>query len=339
METGGIVILDVFRAGEIPEALMMLEKYGDEARLLAGGTEILPNIRHHAIDPKILIDIKPIDSLYYVGYGENGTLRIGSLTPLRLLERSPEIRKRHPLLSASARSIAALQIRNVGTVGGNLCQTVKCPYYNQSHVNLFMRQSLEPCRQRGGPVCHASRVDTLNHAVLGESARGCIATTASDLATPLMALDGVMKAVGPKGERSIPAGSFFKGGGRTALEGDEILTEIEIPPLADPSRFAYEKYSSGPRNFSILNVAVVAECSPDRKFCKTLRAVSGGMGIVPLRLKAVESQFMNREFSSREVEDALASDFKGVRARGSLSGYKVKRAEAMVSDAVQAALA
>ena len=329
---------EYLQAREIPEALMMLEKYGDQARLLAGGTELLVNIRHHAIYPKILIDIKSISSISYIQHDEDGTLRMGALTPLRMIERSPEIRLQHPLISECVRSIATLQIKNVGTVGGNLCQSVKCSYYNQSHVNLFMRQSLEPCRQRGGSVCHASRVDTLNHAVIGGPAKGCVAATASDLATPLVALGGSIEAIGPRGKRSIPAESFFNGGGQTALQSDEILTEIEIPSSDGQTGNAYGKYSQGLRNFSIVNVAVAARMSADRRFCRDIRVVSGGLAVVPLRLRAVESQFRNKEISSLDVEEALVNDLKESRARGNLSEYKLKRAKTMVSDAIFSAL-
>ncbi len=334
----GIMNFEYIQARDIPEAIMMLKKYGDESRILAGGTELLVNIRHHAISPKILIDIKSITSLSYIKYDENDVLRIGALTPLRILERSSEIMNRHPLIPECVRSIATLQIKNIGTIGGNLCQTIKCSYYNQSHVNLFMRQSLEPCRQRGGSVCHASRVDTLNHAILRKPVNGCIATTASDLATPLMALSASVKVIGPKGERMIPAENFFNGGGRTALQKDEIVTEIQIPSVAGTTWSAYGKYSQGTRNFSILNIAVIARLTPNKKFCKDIHIILGGINVIPLRLNSVENQFRNQEISSLDIENSLMNDLKGTKIRGNLSEYKLKRAKTMVTDVIHSAL-
>ncbi|OGP87852.1 MAG: hypothetical protein A2157_10610 [Deltaproteobacteria bacterium RBG_16_47_11] len=337
-KTEGIMSFEYIQAKDIPEAVMMLGKYGDESRILAGGTELIPNMRHHAISPKILISIKPITSLCYIRYGENNALNIGALTPLRMIERSSEIVRSHSLVSECVRSIATFQIKNAGTAGGNLCQTVKCYYYNQSHINFFMRQSLEPCRQRGGSVCHASRVDTFNHAILGKPANGCIATTASDLATPLLALNACVKVIGSKGERLISPEDFFLGGGRTALREDEIVTEVQIPSLADTTRSTYGKYSQGTRNFPILNIAVIARLTPDRKFCEDIHAILGGVSVIPLRLRSVETQFRNQEISSLDIEDALRDDLPGVRIRGSLSEYKLKRAKTMVSDVIHSVL-
>lgn len=326
------------QARDIPEAVRMLEKYGAESKILAGGTELLVNLRHHALSPKILIDIKSIHSLSYIKYDENDALRIGTLTPLRMIERSSEIMNRHPLISECVRSIATLQIKNVGTMGGNLCQTVKCAYYNQSHVNLFMRQSLEPCWQRGGSICHASRVDTLNHAILGRPVNGCMATTASDLATPLLALSASIKVTGSQGERSIPAENFFNGGGRTALGRDEMVTEIHIPPVAGTRWSAYRKYSQGTRNFSILNTAAIARLTPDKKFCEDIRVILGGVSVVPLRLNSVETQFKSQEISSLDTGNSLMDDLKGTRVRGNLSAYKLKRAKTMVVEVIHSVL-
>ena len=326
------------QARDVSEAILMLGRYGDESRLLAGGTELLPNMRHHAISPKVLINIKPIASLSYIMYEGNKGLKIGALTPLRTIERSPEIGKNHSLVSECVRSIATLQVKNVGTIGGNLCQTVKCCYYNQSHVNLFMRQSLEPCWQRGGSVCHASRVDTLNHAILGNPSHGCIAATASDLATCLLALDASVKVIGSVGEKLVRVEDFFSGGGRRTLQKDEMVTEIQIPPLEGTTRGAYRKYSQGTRNYSILNAAVIARLTPDQKFCDNIRAILGGVGIFPLRLRSVEARFMNREIGSLDVEEALMEDLKGARIRGDLSAYKLKRAKTMVPDVLHAAI-
>ena len=329
---------EVIQARDIPEAVMMLKKYEEESRILAGGTELLGNIRHHAMSPKILVDIKSIPSLSYIKYDENGVLRIGALTPLRNIERSSEIMNRHPLIPECVRSIATLQVKNVGTIGGNLCQTVKCSYYNQSHVNWFMRQSLEPCRQRGGSVCHASRVDTLNHAILGKPVNGCIATTASDLATPLLALSASIKVTGARGERLVPAENFFNGGGRTTLQRDELVTEIDIPSVAGTPRSAYRKYSQGTRNFSILNIAVIARFTPHQKFCEDIRIILGGVSVIPLRLNSVETQFRKQEISSLDTEKSLMNDLQGTRVRGNLSEYKLKRAKAMVFDGIHSAL-
>lgn len=328
---------DYVRAKDIQDAISLLSKYGDESKIFAGGTELLVNIKQHAISPKVLIDIKSISDLAYIKLEEN-ELKIGASTSLRTLENSDEIRDRHPIISEAVKSIGTVQIRNTATIGGNICQTVKCPYYNQSHINLFMRQSIAPCRQRGGSICHAANVDSWNHAILGKPVNGCVATTSSDLSAPLMALGASVKAVGLKGDRIIPIKDFFVGGGRTALQENEILVEVEIPFIPGTIKSKYGKYSHGTRNFSILNAAVLLWLSPDKKRCKDARIAMGGIRPVPFRLKSVESAIKDTKNPLSHISRAFEDDMKGVRIRGEQSEYKRIRAETMITDIIHSLL-
>jgi xanthine dehydrogenase YagS FAD-binding subunit len=328
---------DYVWAKDIQDAISLLNKYGDEARIFAGGTELLVNIKQHAISPAVLIDINSISGLAYIKFEENN-LKIGALTPLRMLENSVEIRDSYPSILEAVKSIGTVQIRNMGTVGGNICQTVKCPYYNQSHINLFMRQSIAPCRQRGGSICHAAKVDSWNHAILGKPVNGCVATTASDLSTPLMALGASVKAVGGKGDRIIPIEDFFLGGGMTALQENEIVVEVEIPFIPGKRVSKYEKYSHGTRNFSILNAAVLLWLSPDGRSCKDARIAMGGIRPVPFRLKSVERAITDTKDPLSQISGAFEDEMKGVRIRGEQSKYKRIRAETMITDIIHSLL-
>ena len=324
---------DYVRAKDIQDAISLLNKYGDESRIFAGGTELLVNIKQHAISPKVLIDIKSISNLSYIKLEENA-LKIGALTPLWMVENSTEIRDRYPIIIEAVKSIGTVQIRNIGTIGGNICQTVKCPYYNQSHINLFMRQSIAPCRLRGGSICHAAGVDSLNHSILGKPVNGCVATTASDLSTPLIALGASVKAVGRKGDRIIPIEDFFVGGGRTALQNNEILVEVKVPFVTGTTKSKYQKYSHSSRNFSILNAAILLWLSPDKRLCKDAHIVLGGISPVPFRLISVESSVKSEQKLLSNIGEAFNEDMKGVRIRGEQSKYKLRRAETMITDMI-----
>ncbi len=322
---------EYIQAKTLTDALEFLEKFAGDAKIFAGGTEMLVNLKHQALNPKYLIDIKSIPGLSYIRYDDQGTLSIGALTKLRDIECSSEIKERHALLAEAAQSIATLQIRNVGTVGGNLSQTVKCPFYNQSHVNLFMRQSITPCRQRGGKVCHAAQTDTLNHAMVGRPSNGCWAPTASDLASPLIALGALIKVVGLEGERQIPAEGLFVGGGKTALQEREILTEVRILPLEKGVKFKYQKYAQDIRNFSILNTAIVLWLDSARVL-RDLRIVLGGIGVTPLRLYSLENRLRNQNRSSLPLNVALQEKWAGPWFRGDLTKYKLEKANTMILD-------
>ena len=139
---------DYVRPHTLEEALAALMEHGRDARIMAGGTELLVNMKHHAIMPKVLIDIQSIPEVYGITE-QGGNLRIGARTTLRALEGAPEIRQGLPMLAEAVRSIATVQIRNLGTIGGNICQTVKCPFYNQTHINLFMREAIALCLEAG----------------------------------------------------------------------------------------------------------------------------------------------------------------------------------------------
>lgn len=326
-----------FFAGSIEEAISLLDRYGEEAMVLAGGTELLINLRHHAVSPRYLVSLKRIPGLDYVEYQEGEGIRIGALTLLRTIERSPELGERYGILSEAARSLATLQIRNAATIGGNICQTVKCPYYNQSHVTDFMRHSLEPCFRRGGAICQAASEDGLQHSVLGKAVKGCIAPTASDMATPLIALGGSVKTAGPAGERLIPLDDFFLGAGETALKRNEILTELILPEPPAGAGSSYLKYSPDLRAFPAVNVAAIVQLAAGKQVCKEVRLVLGGVAPRPLRPNAAEEKLRGEKVSASNIEAAARSSLEGARASGPSGRFKLKKAEAMVEDALRLA--
>ncbi len=324
-------------AGSVEEAISLLDRYGEEAMVLAGGTELLVNLRHHALGPKYLVSLKRIPGLDFIEYMEGGGLRIGALTLLRTIERSPALGERYRILSEAARSLATLQVRNAGTIGGNIRQTVKCIYYNQSHVTDFMRHSLEACFKRGGAICHAVKEDGLQHSILGKAVKGCIAPTASDMATSLIALGGSAKAAGPGGERLIPLDDFFLGAAETALRRDEILTELILPDPPEVAGSSYLKYSPDLRAHAAINVAAIVELAPREEVCEEVRLVLGGVAPVPFRPKGAEEKLRGEKVSTSNIERAAQSALEGARATGPVGRFKLRKAEAMVEDALRLA--
>lgn len=321
---------DYVRADTLESALTALGEHGNEARIIAGGTELLTNMKQHALKPKVLIDIESIPELKGITV-EAGAIIIGARTPLHEIERSTQVKEGAGLLAEAIGSIATVQIRNLGTIGGNICQTVKCPFFNQSHINLFMREAIEPCHQKGGKVCHAAGIDSLTHAVLGKPVNGCVATTASDLAAPLTALDAQVGIAGPDGENRISVEDFIVGGGRTSLKDNEILTHVIVPPMEKGARGRYLKYAHSTRNFPILSLAAILPGTGDNP--ATL--VIGGISPTPLRLVSVEGTIRDGRTAPKDIGDAFRQDVEGAREKGEESSYKLKRAQIMVQDVVQ----
>ena len=323
---------DYIRADTLEDALAALGEHGNEARIIAGGTELLTNMKQRAVMPKVLIDIESIPELKGITE-EADAIAIGARTPLREIERSIKVKEGAALLAEAIGSIATMQIRNLGTIGGNICQTVKCPFFNQSHINLFMREAIEPCRQKGGKVCHAAGIDSLTHSVLGKPVNGCVATTASDLAAPLTALHALVGVAGPAGQSRIPVEDFIVGGGRTALKDNEILTHVIVPPMEEGTRGRYLKYAHSTRNFPILSLAAILRGTNDGD--KDASLVIGGITPTPLRLAAVEHTIRDGKTAPKDIGDAFRKDVKGAREKGEESAYKLKRARIMVQDVVQ----
>ncbi len=323
---------DYIRADTLENAVAALGEHGREARIIAGGTELLVSMKQRAVMPKVLIDIAAIPGLRGIT-AQSGSLEIGARTPLREIERDPVVKEGAALLSEAIGSIATVQIRNLGTIGGNVCQTVKCPFFNQSHINLFMRQAIEPCRQKGGKVCHAAGTDSLTHAVLGKPVNGCVATTASDLAAPLCALHASIRVAGPDGERRVSMEDFFPGGGRTSLKDNEILTHIIVPRMGEGAKGKYLKYAHSTRNFPILSLAAILQ--PADNGGKDASLVIGGISPAPLRLASVEQSVRDGKTAREDIGGAFERDVKGAKEKGEESTYKLKRAQVMVKDAVQ----
>ncbi|MFQ5762809.1 MAG: FAD binding domain-containing protein, partial [Candidatus Bathyarchaeia archaeon] len=167
--SGDSIVMNHFdhhTAASLADALSLLTKFGDEAKVIAGGTDLLVNIRNAAIAPRHVIDLKSARDLSRAEYSDHEGLRLGALLTLSDLASSEIICEKFNMLTQAALSIRSQQIRNMGTLGGNLCQDRKCVFYNQSHISLFQRQSLAPFSARSGKVFYLAGRDELFRAVV-----------------------------------------------------------------------------------------------------------------------------------------------------------------------------
>lgn len=230
----------------LDEALGLLAEYGREARVNAGGTGLLVSMKQGLLCPRYLIDLKGIPELDFVAYDEGRGLRIGALTRLATLIRSPLVQEQFAIIAQAARSVAAPPIQTMGTVGGNLCQDTRCFYYNQSE---FWRAARPDCFKSGGAVCQA--VSGGDH---------CYAAYQGDLAPALIALQARAKLVRKEGRRTIPLVKLYTGQGERpiGLMPDEVLTEIEVPRPSGPWGGDYQKLRyRGAMDYALVGVAAV----------------------------------------------------------------------------------
>ena len=234
---------DLHTPSSLDEAVALLRRHGTRAALLAGGTDLLPNMKQGLGSADHLVSLGGIEALSFV-HESPRALRIGAMTTLATVAAHPAVRRHATALAEAAGSIGGPHHRRMGTLGGNLCLDTRCRYYNQSH---FWRSALGYCLKKDGSVCHV---------VAG--GRRCVAAASNDSAAAVIALEGSIEVVGAAGQRSIPARDFYVADGvrNTTLEAGEIVTALVVP-VVEGRASAYEKLRRrGAIDFPLLSVAV-----------------------------------------------------------------------------------
>ena len=214
---------DLLQPTDVETALDLLREHGPDAWRLAGGYDSLDWLKNRGKQPAVVIDLEGLEELRGVREVGDG-IEIGAMTSLTEVENDPLVRERYGLLAEAVAVVASPQIRNAGTLGGNICQDTRCWYYRYGM----------PCYRAGGNICYAGTPEGMNreHALFG--ADRCVAVTPSDSAPALVALDAEMVVRNARGERVIPAGEFFMPPGvditrMTVLDPDDLLTAVRIP--------------------------------------------------------------------------------------------------------------
>jgi len=282
------VIRDVMPAFEllqptsIADAQSLLEQNGSDAWVLAGGLDSFDWLKDRIKRPKTVVDLSGVEELRGIRTTSGG-IEIGAMTTLTEVVQHPVIREKYSLLAESAAVVASPQIRNQGTLGGNVSQDTRCWYYRAGW----------PCYRAGGNICYADTPEGRNreHAILG--ADRCVAVNPSDTAPALIALDAKFVIRTRKGERVVDAEDYFIGpdidiARLHILEPGNLLTAIRIPSTWAGAKFYFEKVRD--RNvwdFPLLNVAAAMTMADGR--IERIRLAVNGAAARPLRLKAVES--------------------------------------------------
>jgi CO/xanthine dehydrogenase FAD-binding subunit len=318
----------------IDEALLLLDKYGPKAKIIAGGTELLVNIRQKAIEPNYVINIKRIPGISLIVNDEEAGLRIGAQTLLHDIERHAVIKNHFTAIADAAHEIGSLQIRHMGSIGGNICQDRKCVYYNQSHISLFMRQSLTPCWAKGGSICHAAGKDSLFHSLVG--AKKCWASCCSDMLTALVCFNARIDIRNPNGLRRVPVEDFWPGpeAGKNVLNSNELVSGISVPHFPTGVRSLYLKHKRDSRDFAVVSVAARVGLNGDDR-CLDTAIVLGGVAPVPIRAKEVEDAVKGKRLEPNMIEEAGHMALKSARSRGPCTEFKITKTRSLVKEALR----
>lgn len=309
----------------IDEAVSLLDEYREEGKIIAGGIDLVGLMKNKVLFPKVLVNIKPIKGMNRITEDING-MDIGALTVIHDIERSTLIKDRYPLLTEVAQSVGSPQIRNMATIGGNICQEVRCWYYRRSPVT---GTSFICRRKRGDGICYAVNGENENHAILGESE--CFAVSPSDMSIGLSALEAKIKTMSPRGERVISIDKFYTNLGNV-LEPDEIITGIHLPRAIPPVKQRYLKFRLRKTiDFATASVAVAAML--DNNIVRDVKIVVGGVSPMPYEAVKAEKVLKGERLTERVVEMAArasVSDAMPLRK----NGYKVPVVTALVKRAL-----
>jgi len=326
------VIRDVMPAFELfqpatPDDVMrLLGQYREDAWVMAGGLDTFDWLKDRIKRPKVVVDLSQVKELSGIREAGGG-LEIGATTTLSEVVRHPMIREKYSILSTGAEAAASPQIRNQGTIGGNVSQDTRCWYYRAGW----------PCYRAGGNTCFADTPTAINreHAILG--ADRCVAVNPSDSAPALIALDAKFVIRTPKGEGVVNAEDYFIGPGTditrmNILRPGDLLTAIRLPADWAGAKFYFEKVRD--RNvwdFPLMNVAS-AMVVTDGKIERIRMAVNAAAAR-PLRLAAVEDAVRGKEPNAATGEMAGRLAVQGARALR-YNGYKIPLMRNLVKRAI-----
>jgi xanthine dehydrogenase YagS FAD-binding subunit len=295
-------------ARSIDEAVSFLRRYGDKADVIAGGTDLLGKMKDEILPryPEALINIKTIPGLEFIKE-EGGVLRLGALMRLEDIGKNSMIGERYTALAEAADRTASPHIREMGTIGGNICQDIRCWYYRNPH-NRF------PCLRKGGGRCYAIEGDNRYHSIFGGSVEeGCYAVHPSDIAPALIALNGRVKT----SKRTINAEDFFEVGVKktTVLDKDEIVTEIEIPTPSNDTKSTFIKFAIRKSiDFPIVNCAAMIARNGDR--VSNARICLNAVYVKPYRAEKAEGAILGKLINEENAElagSSAISDAKPLR--------------------------
>ena len=264
---------ELAKPATLAEALALLAEHGEDALPIAGGTDLVPNMKHELFTPKVVVSLAGIEELRGIKRGPDGSLVIGAMTTLEQVAATEMVQQRAPALAQAASLVAGPQLRTMGTLGGNVMLDTRCQWYNQTH---FWRQALGYCLKKDGTVCHVV-----------EKGNKCVAAASNDTAPALMTLGATLEIDGPGGKRKAAIDDFWTADGifNKKLSPGELLVAVHVPPTGLGHRSAYGKLRDrGSIDFPLLGVAARLELD-DSGAVERADLVLTALAALPKRIK------------------------------------------------------
>lgn len=314
------------RPRSLKEAIQHLSS--DGARVHAGGTDLLGCLRDNIFGTKKVVSISGLKELRFIRETKEGGLRIGTLTTLSEIAHSKRVKDRYPGLAKAASEVASPQLRNQGTIGGNLCQKPRCWYYRGEFH----------CLRKGGNTCYAYQGENQFHCIFG-SGHVCYITHPSDAATALVANEATLRIAGPKGMKLLPIEKFYILPSQdvekeTVLNSNEILTEILLPPQPKNLRSSYRKVRARQSwDFALAGVALALKFKEDR--VERARVVLSGAAPIPWRSKEAEQVLIGNRLNTDTIKRTVDAAVKNAQPLEK-NGYKIPLFRGILEEELQA---
>jgi len=294
-----------------------------DARLHAGGTDLLGCLHDQVFDTEMLVSLGGIDGLSGIRETDGGGIRIGAMTTIADIAADERLRRRCPGLAAAAGEVGSPQLRSQGTLGGNLCQKPRCWYYRGDF----------DCLRKGGDHCYAIPGENQLHCILGGAA--CVIVHPSDTAPALIALDAEVQIRGPEGTRRLPVAELHMPPAEnptreTRLDRGEVLTEVQIPPMPDGLYSSYRKIRTRRAwDFALAGCALALTFDGDD--VDDARIVLAGAAPIPWRATAAEAKLRGRPLDDDVIAEAAAAAVADARPL-TKNGYKVPLFQGMLRE-------
>lgn len=297
---------------------------------VAGGTDLVPSMKHRVKAPQAVVNLKAIGGLNYLKYSDKDGLKIGALATLRDLQNNKAVQEKYPALVQAAAAVGTVQLQNMGTVAGNLCLDTRCYYYNQS---AFWRSARPACYKAGGEVCH----------VVKRSDK-CWACYSGDTAPAFMVLGATVKITGSKGERTVPLKQLYSGDGQKpiALAPDELVTEIAVPARAANSGSGYTKLRIRKAiDFPLLGAAVWMQLDGKGGAVKDIRVALTAAESAPIEVTAINKLIAGKKYSEENLAEVMEASYKKAKPVDNVIGgsppYRKRMARVFVKRAANLA--
>ena len=281
----------LLRPESLVETIGLLAQHGDQLKVVAGGTDLLPSMKQKLFTPPYVLDLRGVSALRGIRAESDGSVGIGALTTLSDVEYSPVLRRDYPVLVQAARTVASPVLRNMGTIGGNICLDTRCLWYNQS---LLWRKSCGFCLKKDGDLCHVA-----------PGGKFCCAALSGDTPPALLCLGAEVEIAGPSGVRLVPLSEFYVNDGivRTQLATGEIVTRVVLPASARGWRGSYQKLRvRGSIDYPLAGVAVALKLNNGR--VADVRMAITAVNPAPHIVKDIDAKMVGAEIGV-ELADAV----------------------------------